>query len=88
MKIFYFFFCLSTAFSFESIFGISGVRTNYMDGALGDASTASIHSLSSLSFLCDFFLSRDLRLDSRLFERRLRSDRSLLRERSLHSPEK
>lgn len=42
-----------------------------------------VYSLSSLSFLCDFFLSRDLRLDSRLFERRLRSDRSLLRERSL-----
>lgn len=41
------------------------------------------YSLSSFSFLCDFFLSRDFRLDSRLFERRLRSDRSRLRERSL-----
>lgn len=41
------------------------------------------YSLSSLSFLCDFFLSRDFRLDSRLFDRRRRSERSLLRERSL-----
>lgn len=46
------------------------------------ASLSHSQSLSSLSFLCGFFLSRDL-LRSRLFDRRLRSERSRLRDLSL-----